>query len=179
MDSFWPSPYGWHSWSSRPDGCGFWFPNMITTQIRKKKKTCAHLRISEKIGFPHVCFYKHSIPLISRSILLCWWGPPPDRPIFRPRHALRLLAGKRQGKGRIQESFNHYPQVSPLKMVNEWEYWWDVYIYNLPFSSNVASWEKNRTAGGCSIAAFDYHRVGDLYNMYWMVIDIDWICIVQ
>ena len=94
-----------------------------------KKKTCAHLRISEKIGFPHVCFYKHSIPLISRSILLCWWGPPPDRPIFRPRHALRLLAGKRQGKGRIQESFNHYPQVSPLKMVNEWEYWWDVYIY--------------------------------------------------
>ena len=42
-----------------------------------------------------------------------------------------------------------------------------IYIYNLPFSSNVASWEKNRTiAGGFSIAAFDYQRVGDLYNMY-------------
>jgi hypothetical protein len=55
-----------------------------------------------------------------------------------------------------------------------------MYVYNLPFSSNVASWEKNRTiAGGFSIAAFDYQRVGDLYNMYWMVIDIDWICLVQ
>jgi hypothetical protein len=42
-----------------------------------------------------------------------------------------------------------------------------MYVYNLPFSSNVASWEKNRTiAGGFSIAAFDYQRVGDLYNMY-------------
>lgn len=103
MHSCLPSPYGMgHSWSPRPDWCVFWFPNMITTQIRKKKKKSAHLRMSEKIGFPHVCFYKHSIPLISSSILLFWLGPPPDRPICRPRHALRLLAGKRQGKGRIQ-----------------------------------------------------------------------------